>query len=86
MHAMPYPQRSLQVNHITLWFRTAKNWDMNHSLSHELGSERVSEIASKRMSVAERASIAEQCGAIERANGRASGPLLASRFLADLNH
>ena len=56
-----------------------------NSLSHERGSERSERSGGRERSdhtgASERVS-----GASERANGRASGPVLMSRFMAVLNH
>ena len=65
---------------------------MNHSLSHERGSERSR--ASKQKSECSGArERSKQCGTSEqvsgaskRANGRASGPVLQTVFLAVINH
>ena len=52
-----------------LWGKFRSFWDINNSLSHELGSERVSEQVS---------------GASEQANRQASGPALKSVLLVVL--
>ena len=73
----------------TLWDKTRSYGDIKNSLSHEWGSER-SERASGRVSTAEGASEAsspEQANEwAVRANGRASGPVLQSVFLAVIDH
>ena len=62
---------------------------LNYTLSHERGSER-SERARERSGARERSEQGRASkrvsGVSERANGRASGPVLTSRFLDDLNH
>ena len=81
----------LLLSAAALWFGTAWFPSINHSLSNELGSEWVSERANKwaqRSTRAKRVVRSKQMISVasERANRRASGPVLTSRFMAVLDH
>ena len=66
----------------SLWGKFRSFWDIVNILSHERGSER-----SRGRERSEQSGASEQVsGASERANGRASGQVLTSQFLAVLPH
>ena len=70
---------------VVLWDKTRSFWDIKNSLSHERGSKRSERSGGRERSEQSGAS-KRVSGASERANGRASGPVLQSVFMAVFDH